>query len=79
MIYKINFEAAPAEILFELLQADPVTVRDVLQVTKFNFKNSMLTVYLENRKMERDELVVNGKIYRIKRKRRQKTVRWNLL
>ena len=77
MIYKIKFEAAPTEIQFELLQRDPVTVRDVLRITKFSFKNSTLTLRVGNRKMKRDELVVYGKIYVITRER-QKTVRWNL-
>ena len=72
MIYKLKFEAAPREIQFELLQGDPVTVRDVLRITKFNIKNSTtLVAYLRNRKMKESELIVYDKITRKRQIKRQ--------
>ena len=64
MIYRIRFEADPDEIQFELLQERPVTVKKVLEIVKFNFKNSTLT-------MDQDECIVRGRIYVINRKVRR--------
>ena len=73
MIYKIKFEAAPREILFEILQESPVAVHDVLRIIKFNFKNSTLSLLDGKRKMKPNELVVFGKNYVItlRREKRQ--------
>ena len=62
--YQIRFKADPCEILFELLQEQSVTVKEVLQIVKYNFKNSKLTLLVEKRTMvDHDEIVIPGKFY----------------
>ena len=75
MYYRLRFKSYPKIYLFELLQEKHVQVRDVIRITKENFrlKNSRLVLYsqeLENgrlRKLNNKDVVYSGKTYIIKR------------
>ena len=75
MYYRLRFNSCPKEFLFELLQEKQVQVRDVIQITKRNFKikNARLVLFSEEgqvgslRKLEDKEYIDSGKIYIVKR------------
>ena len=75
MYYRLRFKSYPKIYLFELLQEKHVQVRDVIRITRENFrlKNSGLVLYsqeLENehlRKLNDEELIVSGRTYIVKR------------
>ena len=75
MYYRLRFKSCPEEILFELLQEKQVQVRDVIQITKRNFKikNARLVLFSEEakvgslRKLGDKEYVDSGRTYIVKR------------
>ena len=67
--YQIRFKADPCEILFELLQEQSVTVKEVLQRVKYNFQHSRLTLLVQKRTIDQDEIVIPGTVYIIMRKK----------
>ena len=66
IIYKITFEAAPKEIMFELRQKKPVFVRDVIHVMKANFKNANFEVMLDSKTLDEMDNIKYGKTYIVK-------------
>ena len=75
MYYRLRFKSCPEEILFELLQEKQVQVRDVIQITKRNFKikNARLVLFSEEakvgslRRLGDEEYVDSGRTYIVKR------------
>ena len=72
MIYKLTFKPGAEDMVFRLLQetqAVVVPVKDVISVIQLNFKMKNLTVLDQNyREMRMEELIRNGKDYRVKKK-----------
>ena len=66
MLYKIRFDAAPDEILFELRQKKPATMRDVIRAMNVNFKNTNFEVTLNSKTLGRRENVKYGITYIVK-------------
>ena len=66
IIYKITFEAAPKEIMFELRQKKPVFVRDVIRVMNANFKNANFEVILDSKTLDEMDNIKYGKTYIVK-------------
>ena len=63
MLYKIRFDAAPDEILFELRQKKHVLVRDVIRIMNVNFKNTNFKVTLNSKTLDEKENVKYGITY----------------
>ena len=66
MLYKVRFEVAPKEIIFELRQKKPVTVRDVIRMMNANFKNMNFEVTLNSKVLDERENVKYGRTYIVK-------------
>ena len=66
MLYKVRFEVAPKEIIFELRQKKPVTVRDVIRMMNANFKNMNFEVTLNSKALDERENVKYRRTYIVK-------------
>ena len=64
--YWVRFEAEPKEMMFELRQKKPVSVRNVIQLMNANFKNTNFEVTLNSKALERWENVKYGRTYIVK-------------
>ena len=72
MYYRIRFKSFPKEFLFELMQKKQVRVRDVIYITKKNFKlkRSTLILFCDDdplHGLDDMDVVVSGKTYIVKR------------
>ena len=63
MLYRVRFEAAPDEILFEIRQKKPVPVRDVILVMNANFKSMNFEVTFDLKTLHEKENVKYGRTY----------------
>ena len=64
--YRIRFEAEPKEMMFELRQKKPVSVRNVIRLMNANFKNTNFEVTLDSRTLDEKENVKYGRTYIVK-------------
>ena len=78
LLYKIRFDAAPIEILFELRQKQSVSVRDVIRVMNDNFKNMNFEVTFDSKTLDEKENVKYGRTYIVKCKQERKKTRKSL-
>ena len=75
MYYRLRFKPCPKEFLFELLQEKRVQVRDVIRITKENFKikNATLVLFSQElkdghlQKLDDEDYIDNGRTYIVKR------------
>ena len=75
MYYRLRFKSCPKEFLFELLQEERVQVRDVIRITKENFKlkNVILVLFSQElkdgrlQKLDDEVYIDNGRTYIVKR------------
>ena len=73
MYYRLRFKSCPKEFLFEQLQEKRVQVRDVIRITKENFKlkNARLVLFsLKDghlQKLDDEDYIDNGRTYIVKR------------
>ena len=76
MLYRVRFEAAPDEILFEIRQKKPVPVRDVILVMNANFKSMNFEVTFDSKTLDEKDHVQDDRTYIVKCKhlpKRKKT------
>ena len=76
LLYKIRFDAAPIEILFELRQKQSVSVRDVIRVMNANFKSMNFEVTFDSKTLDEKDHVQDDRTYIVKCKhlpKRKKT------
>ena len=66
ILYKIRFDPAPKEIIFELRQNKPVLVRDVIRVMNSNFKRMDFEVTLNSKTLNERETDKYGRTYIVK-------------
>ena len=64
--YRIRFEAEPKEMMFELRQKKPITVRDVIRMMNANFKNMNFEVTLDSKTLDERDKVKYGRTYIVK-------------
>ena len=75
LLYKIRFDAAPTEILFELRQKQSVSVRDVIRVMNDNFKSMNFEVTFDSKTLDEKDNVQDDRTYIVKCKQEKKKTR----